>query len=75
VGAAAAAVAAAVAVAAAAAESGYAECGCAPVEAERGIDRTRHGNSSALWLRNSSWCTTACSLNIQQQSTGCIRRH
>ena len=47
-GAAAAAVAAAVAVAAAAAESGYAECGCAPVEAERGIDRTRHGNSSAL---------------------------
>jgi hypothetical protein len=36
----------------AAAESGCVESGCAPEEAERGIDRKRHGNSSALGHRN-----------------------
>jgi hypothetical protein len=36
----------------AAAECGYAECGCAPEEAERGKGRTRHGNLSALGHRN-----------------------
>ena len=49
---------AAAAAAAAAAESGCVESACAPEEAEKGRDRTRHGNSSALEDRNcTGWGT------------------